>query len=109
MRYFTERLANDVNVSRDTPFVILVTKSDEIEMKMPPAASDLCDYVAGLGFPATKISAASFSRKPETFKSGTGVFSAIETVLSYQPSSNSAASESTTFEPGARTFRRFRG
>lgn len=109
MRYFTERLANDVNVSRDTPFVILVSKSDEIEMQMPPAASDLCDYVAGLGFPATKISAASFSRKPETFKSGTGVFSAIETVLSYQASSKSAASESTNFEPGARTFRRFRG
>jgi hypothetical protein len=78
-------------------------------MQMPPAASELCDYVAGFGFPATTISAASFSRKPETFKSGTGVFSAIETVLSYQASSTSAGSQTRTFEPGARTFRRFRG
>jgi hypothetical protein len=109
MRYFSERLANDVNVSRDTPFVILVSKSDEIDMQMPPAASELCDYVAGLGFPATKISAASFSRMPEKVNSGTGVFSAIETVLSHRASQDGAITAQDYAEPGGRAFSRFRG
>lgn len=71
MRYFTQRLAHDVDVSRDTPFVILVSKSDEIGMQMPPAANELTQYVKDLGYPATAISAASFSRKPDEVKSGT--------------------------------------
>jgi Double-GTPase 2 len=109
MRYFSERLAHDVNVSRDTPFVILVSKSDEIGMQMPPAANDLRDHVAGLGFPAKTISAAAFSRTPDTVKSGTGVFSAIETILSHPVATNSASSPVECLEPDARIFRRFRG
>ena len=107
MRYFCERLAHDVNISRDTPFVIVVSKSDEIEMQMPPAATELCDFVAGLGFPATKLSAASFSRKPESFKSGTGVFTAIETVLAYR--AQDGAIPPSGAPSGERAFSRFRG
>ncbi len=77
-------------------------------MQMPPAANELCDYVAGLGFPATQISAASFSREPEVYKSGTGVFDAIETVLSYQ-SAPKGRPHAAQVEVGARTFQRFRG
>ena len=107
MKYFCDRLANDVNVSRDTPFVIVVSKSDEIDMQMPAAATELCDYVAGLGFPATKISVASFSRKPETYKNGTGVLDVIETILSYRAPENGSIIPSS--EPGGRAFSRFRG
>lgn len=109
MRYFTERLAHDVNVSRDTPFVILISKSDEIGMRMPPAANDLREHVAGLGFPAITISAAAFSRTPDAVKSGTGVFSAIETILSHPVHRDGAPSSVEGVEPNARTFRRFRG
>jgi Double-GTPase 2 len=109
MRHFIERLANDVNVSRDTPLVIVVSKSDEIDMLMPPAASELWDFARGLGFPATAISAASFSRKPASVKSGTGVFKAIETVLSYQAPNDCYASASEYAASGVRAFGRFRG
>lgn len=108
MRYFSERLANEVEVSRDTPFVILVSKSDEIDMQMPHAANELCEYVAGLGFPVTTISASSFSRRPEAFKSGTGVFDAIEAVIFYQFSPKEPP-PSAELDAGARAFQRFRG
>jgi hypothetical protein len=107
MRYFCERLAHDVNITRDTPFVIVVSKSDEIEMQIPPAATELCDFVAGLGFPATTVSAASFSRKPESFKSGTGVFTAIETVLAYRAQDGGVPPDGAP--SGDRVFSRFRG
>jgi hypothetical protein len=107
MRYFCERLAHDVNITRDTPFVIVVSKSDEIEMQIPPAATELCDFVAGLGFPATTVSAASFSRKPESFKSGTGVFTAIETVLAYRAQDGGVPPDGAP--SGERAFSRFRG
>jgi hypothetical protein len=107
MRYFCERLADDVNIGRDTPFIIVVSKSDEIDMQMPPAATELCDYVTGLGFPATKISAASFSRKPERFESGTGVFAAIETVLGHR--TEDGATPPKNAPPGGRAFSSFRG
>lgn len=109
MRYFTERLANDVNVSRDTPFVILVSKADEIEMKMPPAAEELRSHVAALGFPARTILASAFSRTPEKVKSGTGVFEAIDTILSHPFANTYASPTAESFEPGARTWQRFRG
>jgi len=108
MRYFTQRLANDVNISRDTPFVIVVSKSDEIAMKMPPAANELTQYVKDLGYPATAISAASFSRKPNEVKSGTGVFTAIETLLAYPAVTNYPAAQLEDSVIGARTFQSFR-
>jgi hypothetical protein len=109
MRYFTERIANEVKVGRDTPFVILVSKSDEIGMKMPPSAIELTDYVRGFGYPTTTISAASFSRKPDEVASGTGVFSAIETILRH-PTVNKSGGVGLVQqrEPDARTFHNFR-
>lgn len=108
MRYFSERLANDVGISQETPFVILISKSDEIEMQMPPAAIDLQEYVSGLGFPVTTILAAAFSRKPAEFKNGTGVFTAITTILSHPATSNCGHSIE-RLGPHMRTFLNFRG
>ena len=109
MRYFLDRLAHDVNVSRSTPFVILISKSDEISMQLPAAACELEAYVKGLGFPATRISAASFSRTPDQVKSGTGVFRAIETLLSHSASIADMSSTVEYEDPDTRAFRRFRG
>lgn len=107
MRYFCERLAGDVNISRKTPFVIVISKSDEIDMQLPATAAELRDFVSTLGFPVTTVPVASFSRKPERFKSGTGVFTAIEKVLTHRvqlevPLPNHA-------QAGDRTFSCFRG
>jgi hypothetical protein len=108
MRNFTERLANEVNVTRDTPFVIAVSKSDEIGMQMPAAANQLADYVRSFGYPTTTISVASFSRKPDEIKSGTGVFSAMDTILAHPQVSSPGGLAMQDREPGVRTFHNFR-
>jgi hypothetical protein len=109
MRYFTERLAQQVGVTLDTPFVVLVSKADEIQMQMPPAAEELTDHVRKLGFPATTILAASFSRKPDEVKNGVGVFTAIETLL-FHPVSVGAGYDAPPYDQtSTRTFQRFKG
>jgi hypothetical protein len=109
MRNFTERLANDVNVSRDTPIVILVSKSDEIDMQMPAAANELMLHVRGLGYQVTAISAASFSRNPGEVKSGTGVLEAVRTILAYPDAAPYAAARIDESLLGTRSFQDFRG
>lgn len=109
MRYFTERLAEDVKVNFDTPFVILVSKSDETGMQMPAAAEELTKHVQQLGFPAKTVLSASFSRKPTEIKNGVGVFTAIESVLSYRPAGGVIDASAGDHGVEARTFSRFRG
>ena len=92
LRYFTERLATDIQVSRDTPFVILVSKADEIGMQMPVCAEQLRDYIRNLGFPAETILSAAFSRKPAEIENGMGVFNAIEAILSHTAPRNNESS-----------------
>ena len=106
MRYFTERLANDVSVSRDTPFVILISKCDELGMQMPTAANELETHVRGLGFPVKTVLSAAFSRKPDDIKSGTGVFEAVEAILSSPAPVKPQAARS---DLKTRTFQEFRG
>jgi len=81
MRNFCERLAQDVGVALSTPIVILVSKADEIESKMPPHAVELEDFIKGLGFPARTILCAAISRTPQEVPNGTGVFEAIEAII----------------------------
>jgi Double-GTPase 2 len=108
MRYCVERLANDVKVDLNTPFVILVSKSDEIGMEMPPAAQELEQHVQGLGFPATTILSAAFSRKPAEVANGTGVFSAIEAILAYSAPELGPQTLPGGKYPQSRTFQEFR-
>jgi len=108
IRYLCDRLANVVNISRNTPFVILVSKSDRIGMQMPPDANVLAQHAASLGFATTTISSAAFSSKPDEVKSGTGVFTAIQTIISHVAANNPAALSSDDLDPRARTFQRFR-
>ena len=108
MRYCAERIANDVKVAPDTPFVILVSKSDEIGMQMPPAADELRQHVQGLGFRATTILSAAISRTPNEVANGTGVFSAIETILSYSAPAPVLPPHEPERYPASRTFQGFR-
>lgn len=109
LRYFSERLATDVHVRRDTPFVILVSKADEIGMHMPPAADELRDHIRNLGFPAVTVLSAAFSRKPTEIENGMGVFSAIETILFHATPGSAGSVPLVDNQQSTRTFQRFRG
>jgi Double-GTPase 2 len=85
IRQFIERLSTDVGIGRDVPFVLVISKSDEIAMQMPEGAIELKEYLESLGYRATAVSVAAFSRFPNEVKSGTGVFEAIETVINSEP------------------------
>jgi hypothetical protein len=108
MRQFVERLANEVKLSRDIPFVVLVSKSDEIEMQIPPAATELKGHIESLGFATTTISAAAFSRTPDETKSGTGVFEAVEALLTKAGANVSAPLANVDIGSSERTFQKFR-
>ncbi|WP_433972819.1 TRAFAC clade GTPase domain-containing protein [Tunturiibacter lichenicola] len=81
VRQFIERLSTNVGIGRHVPFVLLVSKSDEIAMQMPAGAIELKEYIESLGYRARVVSAAAFSRTPKEVKSGTGVFEAIEILI----------------------------
>jgi hypothetical protein len=109
MRYFCERLANEVGLDRDTPFVILVSKADECGMEIPPIANELRDHVRSLGFQARVVLAAAFSRKPHEIPNGLGVFDAIETILSHAAPPRTEPSSASDQMEDIRSFQRFRG
>lgn len=81
MRHFSERLANDVGISRDIPIILMVSKGDEIDMREPPDLRFLRDHIVGLGFRVSVVIASAFSLRPQEVKSGTGIFEAFETIL----------------------------
>jgi hypothetical protein len=108
MRQFVERLANEVKLSRDIPFVVLVSKSDEIGMQIPGAAAELKEHIESFGFATTTISAAAFSRTPDETKSGTGVFDALEVLLTKVSVNNSANLANVDVGGSERTFQNFR-
>lgn len=85
IRQFIERLSTDVGIGRDVPFVLFISKSDEIKMQMPEGAIELKEYLKSLGYRATCVSAAAFSRLPDDVKNGTGIFEAIETLIKSEP------------------------
>jgi hypothetical protein len=108
MRNFSERLAREVGINRDTPFVLLVSKADEIGMQEPPDLRTLRDHISGLGFPVSVVIAAAFSRRPKEVKSGTGVFEAFDTILSHRVTKD--RNETSAPENRSdRSFQRFRG
>jgi len=108
MRNFSERLANEVGISRDIPFVLMVSKGDEIGMTEPPDLRSLRDHIAGLGFNVSVIVASAFSRHPEKVKSGTGIFGAFETILSHG-STGGRKKVSDSVVVADRSFQKFRG
>jgi len=109
LRYVAERIANDVQADRGTPFVVLVSKADEIGMQMPAAAEELRNHIHSLGFPATATLCAAFSRTPNVTENGTGVFDAIGTILEHPSRRYSRVEGAANDADIARTFQTFRG
>ena len=75
-------------------------------MRMPESAIELKEYLESLGYRATAVSAAAFSRLPNEVKSGTGVFEAIETLINSEPiGQNGSIPPATSTD---RSFQRFK-
>lgn len=108
MRNLIDRLAGDVGMSRSTPIVVLVSKCDETEMRMPAAAEELRVHATGLGFSVEVILSAAFSRKPKAVPNGTGVFEAIEAILKGSHASVERAHATATDRQRLRTFLKFK-
>jgi hypothetical protein len=71
-------------VTSDMPLVLLVSKSDEIDMNVPPAAEQIREAAVSLGFEPNLIMSASFSRNNPNVQSGTGVIEAISFIVNYE-------------------------
>lgn len=77
-KHLIERLTGNVNLRRDIPLVVLVTKGDEIDMKLPPDVSKIEGLATALGFRPSVIPVAAISRRPEQVSNGQGVLDLSE-------------------------------
>jgi hypothetical protein len=75
------RLCDAVKVDRSVPLVLMITKSDEISMTIPPIVDSVVAHAKAKGFNPQVVAVAAISRTPEKVKSGTGVLDVIERVL----------------------------
>jgi hypothetical protein len=107
LTYFVDRLSNAVKVDKSIPIVLLISKSDEIGLAVPPAAQELAATIKGHGYRVKIISAAALSRDPENFKNGTGVLEAIEAIINDPAVSRQSTNHSS--DNSGRSFGRFRG
>jgi double-GTPase-like protein len=78
------RLLQSPLVTSDVPLVLLVSKSDELDMNAPPAAEQIREAAVSLGFEPNLILSASFSRNNPNVQSGTGVIEAISFIVNYE-------------------------
>jgi hypothetical protein len=101
-KHLFERLKANVKLDLGIPVVLLVSKGDEIEMKLPSEASEIVTHATALGFNVKPIVAAAFSYNTK-FESGTGVFESIEYLIENIDPEPSAA----TRTPPDATVRRF--
>lgn len=83
-KHLLERLRTDVGVDVRIPTVILISKGDEIAMKLPSAAADLANHAKTLGYNARVIVAAAFSHD-SSIANGTGVFETVEAMIAPAP------------------------
>jgi hypothetical protein len=101
-------LANTLNVDRSLPFVLMVTKADEVGMVVPGIVASIEEHAAQAGFTPVVIPVAAISRTPTQVKSGTGVMEVIEYVLGRDTAWKASELAFTEIADG-RNFARIRG
>jgi hypothetical protein len=79
-KHLFERLKTNVGIDPTIPVTLLVSKGDEIEMRLPADATEIVQHARALGFKIEPIVAAAFSYNSK-FESGTGVFESIERLI----------------------------
>lgn len=88
MQQLLLRLKETLEIPCDFPIVLLVSKADELQMQEPDLLKEIVSYAQQLGFAPRVILCASFSRRPKEVKNGTGVFEALQHIVSGTPTSN---------------------
>jgi GTPase SAR1 family protein len=76
------RLRNSVEIDSDVPIVFMVTKGDEINMSIPVGMKRIEERAIELGFNPITIMSIAFSRKPDQFSSGIGIFETLDVIIS---------------------------
>jgi hypothetical protein len=107
-KLLVSRLADTLNVNRSLPFVLMVTKADEVRMQVPNIVASLEEHARKAGFSPKVIPVAAISRNPAEVKSGTGVMDVIEYILGRYATSSLPTFTFTDTE-GGRHFARIRG
>ena len=80
-KHLLDRLVDAVGIDTSTPLVLLISKGDKLNQKIPPFVGELEDYARRLGFQPHVILCAAFSTAPQQMKNGQGVFEALEVIL----------------------------
>jgi len=107
-KLLVSRLADTLNVDRSLPFILMVTKADEIGMAVPSIVGSIEAHATKVGFAPKVIPVAAISRSPATVKSGTGVMDVLESILGREAAWK--APEPAYMQiPGGRNFARVRG
>jgi hypothetical protein len=102
------RLRKAPLVNIDTPLILFISKSDELEMKAPSILSEIVEAARALDFDPKVIMSSCFSRVPARIESGTGVKDAIDYVLAPHEGDSSSKSSVAEKALGERAFGRFR-
>jgi Double-GTPase 2 len=102
------RLADTLDVDRSLPFVLMVTKGDEVSMEVPTIVTSIKEHAEKAGFVPKIIPVAAISRASAQVKSGTGVMDVVEYILGRNAAWN-LPEVSFTEMPEARHFARIRG
>jgi hypothetical protein len=80
-KHLITRLCDTVQVDVSTPLVLMVTKCDELSMKVPLSVETIAAHALSKGFNPVVVPVAAVSRTPDTVKSGSGVFEVVEYIL----------------------------
>ncbi len=76
-----DRLIEDLKIDQRMPIVLVVSKCDEINMQCPDGVLEIKRHVEKHGFIVSVVLTAAVSRKPNEFRSGTGVMNAIKACI----------------------------
>jgi hypothetical protein len=106
-KHLLERLAQTVRVDVSSPLILLISKSDRLNMERPAAVAELEQHARALGFSPEVMPCAAFSHDPSAVPNGLGVFDALEKILIAGRGKRLTAS---TADPSSdRAFARFGG
>ena len=80
-KHLFDRLKETLKISTDIPFVILLSKADEIQMKEPEIVTEIKQYADELDFSPKVILSSSFSRDPNIVPNGVGVVDTVNYII----------------------------
>jgi hypothetical protein len=100
-----QRLAEDVNIPRDVPLILVVSKADLLVDIRLPQLENVARMATSLGYQSTTVHTAAFSRSPEITPNGLGIKDLMKAVTRLP---RPAASEMSPVARSERAFLRYR-